>query len=157
MAGSRTGGRRAPRGAALPGCLWGFIPASSLSQGTRGAERSLGSLPALLPLCVACPFAAPRVAHLLQQGKSLGWLPPLTFPLEMVGNWCEVSRTAEPALCNAHPPPALFSFIAQCYLKVPAAVCLASQHLPASRLLPTHLPPAPGGRGLWCAAPLSVG
>lgn len=51
----------------------------------------------------------------------------------------------------------LFSFIAQCYLKVSgiaAGAVFALQHLPASRSLPTHLPPTPAGswRG-WCGTP----
>lgn len=56
--------------------------------------------------------------------------------------------SAEPAQPAAFAPPELFFFYSSALSQglwhcSRCRVCLASQHLPASRSLPTHLPPAP--------------
>lgn len=50
---------------------------------------------------------------------------------------CGVSRCGS---AYALPPPRPFLLYSPALSQGPRAVCLASQHLPASRVLPTHLP-----------------
>lgn len=144
-----------------------FGDSSPRSPCPRGAERRLGSLLTLLSLCVTLRLVtllAPCTEHLLQQRQTTGWLTPC-----VTLNSQEMVRVSlmvwPPQLLAEQAWPAVLALPGPFFLYSSAlsqglwccsrcCVCLDLQHLPASRSLPTHLPPTPAW---WLGTPGGAG